>query len=129
MDGVIVGAAIVDDGKLLVGQRAYPDDVAGLWELPGGRVEPGESETEALVRECHEELGVDVTVGVRIGGDIALRGGAVLRVYAAALVDSGATPQAAEHKALQWVGADEVAAVDWLPADRALIPELEELLG
>ncbi|GAA1215112.1 (deoxy)nucleoside triphosphate pyrophosphohydrolase [Prauserella alba] len=129
MDRVIVGAAIVDDGKLLVGQRSYPDDVAGLWELPGGRVEPDESEADALVRECREELGVDVTVGVRVGGDIALQSGAVLRVYAAALVDDGGTPQAAEHKALQWVGAGEVAAVDWLPADRVLIPDLEELLA
>ncbi|GAA1234409.1 NUDIX domain-containing protein [Prauserella halophila] len=128
MDRVIVGAAIVDDGRLLVGQRAHPDDVAGLWELPGGRVEPGESESDALVRECSEELGVEVTVGERVGSDVPLPGGAVLRIHSAVL-RGDAVVQAVEHKALCWVGVDEVAAVDWLPADRVLIPDLEALLG
>lgn len=127
MERVIVGAAIVDDGRLLAAQRSYPDDVAGLWELPGGRVEPGETEHAALVRECREELGVDVTVGERVGPDVPLPGGRVLRIHAAALRD-GSEPRAAEHKALRWVTAAEVAGVDWLPADRVLVPDLEALL-
>ncbi|OLT42059.1 DNA mismatch repair protein MutT [Saccharomonospora sp. CUA-673] len=128
MERVIVGAAIVDGAKLLIQQRAYPDDAAGLWELPGGRVEPGETEQAALRRECAEELAIEVTVGVPVGEDVVLPGGAVLRIYAAALV-SGCIPQAVEHKALRWIAADEVSDVDWLPADRALIPDLEELLA
>lgn len=128
VERVIVAAAIVDGGKLLVQQRAYPDEAAGLWELPGGRVEDGETEHDALRRECSEELDVEVTVGVRIGDDVVLRGGSLLRVYAAALVGGG-VPRAVEHKALRWVGADEVAGVDWLPADRGLVPDLEELLA
>lgn len=127
MRTVIVGAAIVDGGRLLVQQRAYPDDVAGLWELPGGRVEEGESEAAAVRRECAEELAVDVTVGDPVGPEVSLPGGAVLRVHAAT-VHRG-TVRAVEHRAVRWVGADEVADVDWLPADRVLIPALEALLA
>lgn len=128
MERVIVGAAIVDDGRLLVAQRTYPDDVAGLWELPGGRVEPGETEAAALVRECAEELGIEVTVGERIGRDVPLPGGAVLRIHSATM-RGGVAPRAVEHKALRWVAAGEVADVDWLPADRVLVPDLQALLG
>src|SRR5215467_10554281 len=56
MSGLVVGAAIIARGRLLAAQRADPPELAGGWELPGGKVEPGESDQEALVRECHEEL-------------------------------------------------------------------------
>src|SRR5690606_41296970 len=65
-------AAIVRAGRLLAQQRGYPDHLAGQWELPGGRVEPGETEVDALVRECVEELGVQVRVGDRVGPDVPL---------------------------------------------------------
>ena len=60
---VVVGTAIVRDRAVLAQQRAYPAAAAGRWELPGGRVEPGESDVDAVRRECAEELGVDVRVG------------------------------------------------------------------
>src|SRR4029077_8578842 len=55
---IIVGAAILPEGRLLACQRSEPPEVAGRWEFPGGKVEPGEDELEALIRECEEELGV-----------------------------------------------------------------------
>src|SRR5882757_6987647 len=67
---VVVGAAIVRDGRLLAQRRARPAELAGRWELPGGRVERGESEAAALRRECREELGALITVLDRIGGDV-----------------------------------------------------------
>ncbi|NIJ10728.1 8-oxo-dGTP diphosphatase [Saccharomonospora amisosensis] len=125
---VIVGAALVRDHAVLAQQRAYPADMAGRWELPGGRVEPGETEREALRRECVEELGVEVVVHGRLGEDVPLSPGTVLRVFTATLVSASARPRAVEHSALRWVDAAGLAELDWLPADRVLVPELRRLL-
>ncbi|MFD8494449.1 (deoxy)nucleoside triphosphate pyrophosphohydrolase [Amycolatopsis sp. NPDC059657] len=124
---MIVGAAVVRDGALLAQQRAWPADHAGQWELPGGRVEPGETEGVALYRECQEELDVDIIVGGRVGPDVALPGGKVLRIYAASLLSG--EPRAVEHKALRWLTPDDLTDVDWLPADRELLPDLRLLLA
>lgn len=126
---MIVGAAVVRDGALLAQQRSYPEDAAGLWELPGGRVEPRESEADALRRECAEELGAEIVVGARVGEDVVLPGGKVLRVYGAVLAAGSGEPRPVEHKALRWVTAAELPDVEWLPADRVLVPALEALLG
>lgn len=123
---VVVGAAIVRDGLLLAQQRAYPESHAGRWELPGGRVEPGETPAEGLVRECVEELGVSILVGEQVGPDVPLKADLVLRVFAAKLDDG--EPEALEHKALRWITGAEIAGLDWLPADRVLVPDLEQLL-
>lgn len=127
---VVVGAAIVRDGRLLAQQRARPAAHAGRWELPGGRVEDGESDADALVRECLEELGVHVVPGHRVGPEVPLPGTrSVLRIYAADLRDPLATPHPVEHRALRWLTAPDVDTVDWLEADRALLPDLRRLLG
>jgi 8-oxo-dGTP diphosphatase len=126
---VIVGAAIVRGNALLAQQRAYPPEVAGLWELPGGRVEHGESEPEALRRECVEELGVEVRVGARVGADVPLRANLVLKVYAAELADPAAEPKPLEHKGLRWIRAQSLETVPWLPADLELLPHLRSLLA
>jgi 8-oxo-dGTP diphosphatase len=120
---VVVGAAIMRDGRVLAQQRAFPADAVGLWELPGGRVEPGESDHAAVRRECVEELGVEVTPGAPLGPDVILPGGKLLRIYRAAL-DTAAEPVAREHKAVRWLRADELADVEWLPADEVILPAL-----
>ena len=126
---VIVGAAIVAAGRVLACARAGPPEVAGRWEFPGGKVEAGETETEALIRECQEELKVRVEVGLRVGGDVTLaHGRAVLRVYAATLVD-GDEPTLTEHSELRWLAADELDSVAWLPADAPIVAALRPLLG
>ncbi|GAA3064472.1 hypothetical protein Aglo01_55260 [Actinokineospora globicatena] len=97
-----------------------------MWEVPGGRVEPGETEQEAVRRECQEELGITVTVGPRVGPDIPLRENLVLRVYAAQVLSG--TPEPREHRTLRWLTATDLPTVNWLPADRALLPALRALL-
>ena len=124
---LVVGAAIVRRTRLLAQQRRYPAEAAGRWELPGGRVEEGETEHEAVARECREELGITVLPARRVGEDVALPEG-VLRVYAAVPADPAATPRSLEHRQVRWVGSPELAELDWLEADRALVPALEELL-
>ncbi|MDA2803327.1 (deoxy)nucleoside triphosphate pyrophosphohydrolase [Nocardiopsis suaedae] len=128
---IVVGAAIIRGGMLLGAQRAAPPNLRGRWELPGGKVDPGEAETDALVRECREELGVEVVLGERLGGDVAMPvrpGGprAVLRVWAARVAEG--EPRALEHLALRWLGAAELDEVDWLPADVPFLGEVRPLL-
>jgi 8-oxo-dGTP diphosphatase len=126
---VIVAAAIVTDGRVLACERSAPPEVAGRWEFPGGKVEPGETDEQALARECVEELGVRVEVGARIGPDVPLaHGRAVLRVFAVRLLD-GEEPRALEHTAMRWLSADQLDTVHWLPADRPIVAALPPLLA
>ncbi|MET7832897.1 (deoxy)nucleoside triphosphate pyrophosphohydrolase [Micromonospora sediminicola] len=126
---VVVGAAIIVAGRVLACERSAPPEVAGRWEFPGGKVEPGETETEALARECAEELGVRVAVGARVGRDVRMaHGRSVLRVYAARLLH-GDQPEALEHAELRWLSAAELDSVDWLPADVPIVPALRPLLA
>ncbi|MCW2504200.1 MAG: hydrolase [Actinomycetia bacterium] len=119
----IVGAAIMDDqGRVLGAERAAPPALAGRWEFPGGKVEPGEEELAALHRECEEELGVGIEVLARLGGDVTLPTGAVLKVWIARLVRG--EPQALEHSELRWLPREELHSVPWLPADAPLVDAL-----
>jgi len=129
----VVGAAIVDDGRVLVAQRSS-GPYRGLWEFPGGKVEPGESDLSALVRECTEELGVSIVPQAFVGEvllDGVVGGGApgasTLRVWWARLADGH--PVAHEHAALRWVRAEDLEALDWIPADRPLLPAVRSLLA
>ena len=126
---VIVAAAIITEGRVLACERSAPPEVAGRWEFPGGKVEPGETDEQALARECVEELGVRVEVGARIGPDVPLaHGRAVLRVFAVRLLD-GDEPRALEHTAMRWLSVDELDTVRWLPADKPIVAALPPLLA
>ena len=119
---VVVGAAILhpDGARVLAAQRSRPEELAGQWEFPGGKVEPGEGERAALRRECREELGVEVEPLARLGGDLRAAGGRmVLRVWVAALV--AGEPEAREHADLRWLGRDELHSVRWLAPDLPLV--------
>nr|WP_091552345.1 (deoxy)nucleoside triphosphate pyrophosphohydrolase [Micromonospora pattaloongensis] len=126
---MIVGAAILATDRVLGCARANPPEVAGMWEFPGGKVEPGETEVAALVRECAEELGVQVDVGARVGPEVPLPyGRGLLRVYRARLVGPD-EPRPLEHAELRWLAADELDRVTWLPADRPIVEAVRPLLA
>jgi 8-oxo-dGTP diphosphatase len=126
---VIVAAIIISEGRVLACERSAPPEVAGRWEFPGGKVEPGETDEEALARECVEELGVRVEVGERVGPDVPLaHGRAVLRVFGVTLLD-GDEPRALEHTAMRWLGPDQLDTVRWLPADRPIVRALRSKLS
>jgi 8-oxo-dGTP diphosphatase len=129
----VVGAAVVDGDRVLVAQR-HGGPYDACWEFPGGKVEPGEPELAALVRECREEMGLEVAPqafvgevvldGV-VGGGVA--GASTMRLWSARAVRGSA--QALEHAELRWVRADELDDLDWIPADRPLLPAVRTLLS
>ena len=125
----VVGAAILDGNRLLAARRLEPPDLAGGWELPGGKVDPGETDEEALVRECHEELGVGIRLLERIGGDWPMGSTAILRVWTAEVVDG--TPEPLEdHSELRWLEPSQWYDVDWLAADLPVVRAvLEKVLA
>lgn len=124
---IIAGATILDQGRVLAAQRAEPPELAGGWEFPGGKVEPGETPEDGVLRECREELSVEIELGYRLGRDIRVGNGtAVLRVWTAR-IRSG-TPIALEHKELRWLAGEELFDVPWLPADLPLVLALGRLL-
>ncbi len=124
---IVVAGAIIAGRKVLVAQRVRPPELAGRWELPGGKVAAGESEPEALARELAEELGVEVEVGERLGDDVELNAAMTLRAYEATLLSG--EPQPHDHAALRWVSAAQLQDVDWVPADRGFVAALSVLLA
>jgi 8-oxo-dGTP diphosphatase len=124
---VVVAAAILDSGRLLAARRSRPAALAGGWELPGGKVEPGEGDESALVRECREELGVDIETGLRVGGDWGLQPGYVLRVWTARIV-AGLPAPLEDHSELRWLERGSWHTVDWLDADLPIVTALLDVV-
>jgi 8-oxo-dGTP diphosphatase len=121
---LVVGAAIVDDlerpSRLLAARRTEPAHLAGGWEIPGGKVEPGERPVDAVHREVLEELGVRVRLGAEVeapdaaGWDLPPRH--VMRVWLATVTDGEPRPLE-DHDELRVVPLDGWDVVGWLPAD------------
>ena len=124
---VVVGAAIVRDGRVLACRRTAPSSAAGRWELPGGKVEPGETPAAALVREVREELGCIVGVTRWLDAEAPISEDLVLRVALARILDG--TPEPTEHDAVRWLTAAELDDVDWLDPDRPFLAEIAVHLG
>ncbi len=146
---LVVGAAIVDDldapRTLLAARRSSPPTLAGLWEFPGGKVEPGEAPEEALQREIREELGVEIELGEELPGPDRYGVGEhgvvigcawplnpaidsrvfVLRLWLAHIV-SGAPRPLEDHDELRWLGPGEWRDVPWVDGDRPIVDALVE---
>jgi 8-oxo-dGTP diphosphatase len=120
----VVGAAIVRERRVLAARRRTPASLAGLWEFPGGKVEPGESESAAVVRECREELGISVVVEGQLGR--APIGENMELVLYAATLTKGQPTSSATHDLLRWLAIDELATVQWLEPDNKLLNAVEQ---
>ncbi|MFF0080615.1 NUDIX domain-containing protein [Streptomyces canus] len=127
---VVVAAALYDGDRLLAARRSAPPVLAGRWELPGGKVEEGESPEAALVRELREELGVEVEVVARVPGEWLLKSPYVLQAWTARLVPTSPDPKPLQdHDELRWLAPDEIWDVNWLDQDVEAMRSLEALGG
>jgi 8-oxo-dGTP diphosphatase len=127
---VVVAAALYDGDRLLAARRSAPPELAGRWELPGGKVEQGETPREALVRELREELGVTAEPLERVPGEWALRPPYVLQAWTARLVPGSPAPEPLQdHDELRWLTPGEIGDVDWLDQDVEVIGALKRFGG
>ncbi|MER5883448.1 (deoxy)nucleoside triphosphate pyrophosphohydrolase [Streptomyces sp. NPDC001941] len=125
---VVVAGAVYDRGRLLAARRTAPPELAGRWELPGGKVEPGESPEQALVRELREELGVEAAPEERVPGEWPVGKGYVLRAWLTRLVAGEPAPLEG-HDELRWLAPGELDSVDWLEQDRPAVAWAAERLA
>lgn len=121
-----VTAAILLDarGRVLVGLRRVGKRLGGMWEFPGGKLEPGETPEACLARELAEELGVVVTVGPRIDECMHTYDFGMIRLvaFAVELVDGASTPL--DHEHLDWVASADLEALAFTPTDCPLLPAI-----
>ena len=132
MKVVLVSAvALIDaDGRVLLAQRPEGKSLAGLWEFPGGKVEPGETPEAALIRELHEELGIDTWKSCLAPLTFASHSydGFHLLMPLFACRRWQGTPMAKEGQTLAWVRARDLSKYPMPPADVPLIPVLRDWL-
>jgi 8-oxo-dGTP diphosphatase len=121
----VVGAVIRNErGDVLCALRSSRMSMPGLWEFPGGKLEPGEEPEAALIREIREELGVELETGALVADHTHAYPSVVvrLRTYDARIVNG--RPIAKEHERLEWRSVSDLSELTWAPAD---VPTIEAL--
>lgn len=124
----VVAAVIIRDGEVFATRRGY-GKWQGWWEFPGGKIEPGETPQEALIREIREELDADIEVGDLLETvewdypDFHL----TMHCYLCTLGSSAIRLN--EHEAAAWLTCDTIDSVKWLPADEGLVNKIKGIIG
>lgn len=122
----VVAALIWDKDKFLICQRPAHKARALLWEFVGGKVEPGETKEQALIRECQEELVVTLSVGdivmdvVHEYPDITIH----LSLFSAVIAEG--VPQKLEHNDIRWISSSEIPNYGFCPADKVFVSKLTD---
>ena len=123
----VVAAIIERDGKILLAQRPASADQPGLWEFPGGKVEPGESQPQALIRELREELAIDARPAAYVARQRKAVSGRMIHLHAWHVPAWEGEVTAMEHSALVWVSPQEALSYGLAPADMPLLAAFRAL--
>lgn len=124
----VAAAIIINNGKILIAQRAENQKLAGKWEFPGGKVESGETPEECLKREINEEFGIDIKVNDFFGESIYQYDTETIKLiaYKAQWIDGEYKLTA--HSQIKWIESYELENYDFAPADIPFIKKLKEEL-
>lgn len=125
----VVAAALIEGGRCLVALRAPEMSSPNCWELPGGKVHPGEHPHDALAREIHEELGLIVAALAPLGRGVVPIGARTICLDAYLVTRVGGSLEAREHAEVRWISPDEIDQLEWAPGDVPLLGELRKVLG
>lgn len=127
MGAIAVTAGIIErDGRVLLARRGSGGPLAGKWEFPGGKIEPGETPEECLARELREELGIETLVGERVATSIYDYGRGAIELLAYRVRILAGEPEPREHEALAWAPLATLSDYDLAAAD---MPIARALLG
>lgn len=125
----VVAALIWNEDKFLICQRPAHKERELLWEFVGGKVEPGETKEQALVRECQEELAITLSVGdVFMEVDHQYPDLNVRLTLFNAVIHEG-TPQLLEHNDIRWITPGEIPQYEFCPADETILDRLKQIKG
>lgn len=125
----VVAALIWDENRFMICQRPAHKARALLWEFVGGKVEPGESKEQALIRECREEIAVTLSVGnifmdvVHEYPDITVH----LTLYNATITEG--SPQRLEHNDIKWITPRQIPHYNFCPADKEILERIIQVYG
>lgn len=124
----VAAAVILADNRVFAARRKSGMHLAGYWEFPGGKVEAGETPENCLLRELQEELGITAKVGGFLGESLYDYDTKVVRLLAYQVEHLEGEFQLIDHDELRWLAADELASVEWAPADIPLLEYCRELM-
>lgn len=117
----VVCGIIYSGDKIFIARRKKGKSMEGYWEFPGGKIEDGESEKSALIRELHEEFGMKLTVQERIGENLHQYDDFTIRLIAYKCLFKEASFELTDHDAYEWVGRNDLSEYQLAPADLPLI--------
>jgi len=125
----VVALVLIENTRVLVAKRPQGDTLAGLWEFPGGKIEPGESPVEALIRESYEEMGILITVNTLLTTIMYSGSPLPVKIYAYTGTRVDGEIKALAHTELRWVNEAELGCLSLVPADMEIAKEVQRLLS